>query len=210
MADSLTQKTEYIRVLEAALIGNGVGAELPWIRALGARIPIRVFKEAFDSSNYILSYGSKAVENTKKHGEDSNLMATILSEADKESNNLDDMDIRTESTSLIFAGSGTTANTMTFLCWQVLQRPQLQKELEAEVTGVSEDFTDADLEALPLLNAVIQETLRLYCAVPGSLPRVAPPGGATINGYYIPEGTVCSTQAYTVHRDPIAYERPTE
>ena len=204
------QKTEYIRVLEAGLIGNGIGAELPWLRTILSRIPAKPLQEAFNSSNYVLSYATKAVENTKAHGEDSNLMATILSESAKENSTLDDMDIRTESTSLIFAGSGTTANTLTYLVWAVLGRPELQRALEEEVAGVGEEFTDAELEGLPLLNATIQETLRLYCAVPGSLPRVSPPGGASIGGHFIPEGTTCSTQAYTLHRDPAAYERPHE
>lgn len=183
---------------------------MPWLREIGKRLPVKALNEAFNSSNYILSYGTKAVENAKAHGEESNLMATILTEANKEGSTLRDIDIRTEATSLIFAGSGTTANTLTYLVWVVLTRPLLQQALEKELAPLSDDFTDADLEQLPLLNAVIQETLRLYCAVPGSLPRVAPPGGATINGYFIPEGTTCSTQAYTLHRDAQAYEDPTE
>lgn len=173
-------------------------------------MPVKALNEAFNSSNYILGYGTKAVENAKAHGEESNLMATIISEASKEGSNLRDLDVQVEATSLIFAGSGTTANTMTYLTWCVLNRPLLQRAIEDEVAPLSEDFTDADLEQLPLLNAVIQETLRLYCAVPGSLPRVAPAGGATINGYFIPEGTTCSTQAYTLHRDTDAYEKADE
>lgn len=150
----------------------------------------------------ILGRGDIAVQNAKLRGEDSNLMAAVLSEAAKESSSLSAEDVKVEATSLIFAGSGTTANTFTYLMWCVLQRPALQKTLEEDVASLGEDFTDAELERLPMLNATIEETLRLYCAVPGSLPRVAPPGGATIGGYYIPENTTCSTQAYTLYRDP--------
>lgn len=188
-------------MLEAALIGNGIGAEMPWLRAIGSRIPFKPLKEAFNSSAYILGYGTKAVENARKGGHDSNLMATIMAEAEKGEAHVDDMDVKTESTSLIFAGSGTTANTMTFLSWAVVSRPQLRASLEEEVAKLGDSFTDADLEQLPLLNAVINETLRLYCAVPGSLPRVVPEGGATLDGYFVPPGTTVSTQAYTIHRD---------
>jgi cytochrome P450 len=188
-------------VLEAALIGNGIGAEMPWLRAIGSRLPFKPLREAFNSSAYILGYGTKAVENARRGGQDSNLMATIMAEAEKSEANVDDMDVRTESTSLIFAGSGTTANTMTFLSWAVVSRPRLRMSLEEEVATLNEGFVDADLERLPLLNAVIHETLRMYCAVPGSLPRVVPEGGATLNDYYIPSGTTVSTQAYTMHRD---------
>ncbi|KAH7041947.1 sterigmatocystin biosynthesis P450 monooxygenase [Macrophomina phaseolina] len=200
------RKTEYIRVLEAALVGNGVGAELPWVRAIVARVPVRALREAFNSSEYILAYGTKAVDNARRGGRDANLMATIMAEAEKGGGRVDDMDVRTESTSLIFAGSGTTANTLTFLSYAVLSRPALQQALEEEVAQLPEGFTDADLEQLPLLNAVINETLRLYCAVPGSLPRVVPPGGATLGGYFIPQGTTVSTQAFTLHRDETLWE----
>ncbi|GME57856.1 cytochrome p450 [Neofusicoccum parvum] len=204
------RKTEYIRVLEAALVGNGIGAELPWVRWLGARVPVRALREAFNSSEYILGYGTKAVENARRGGRDANLMATIMAEAEKSDAKVDDMDVRTESTSLIFAGSGTTANTLTFLNYAVLSRPALQEALEAEVATLADGFTDADLEQLPLLNGIINETLRLYCAVPGSLPRVVPPGGVTLGGYFIPEGTTVSTQAYTLHRDEGLWENAEE
>lgn len=204
------QKTEYMRVLELALIGNGVGAEMPWLRAIGSRLPFKPLKEAFNSSAYILSYGTKAVENARNGDSDSNLMATIMAEAEKGGAHVDDMDVRVESTSLIFAGSGTTANTMTFLSYAILSRPLLQAALEEEVGKLNPGFTDGDLEQLPLLNAVINETLRLYCAVPGSLPRVVPQGGATLGGYFIPEGSTVSTQAYTLHRDEKAWPNANE
>ncbi|KAF2140680.1 uncharacterized protein K452DRAFT_335018 [Aplosporella prunicola CBS 121167] len=215
----LGRRTEYIRVLEAALVGNGIGAELPWLRAILARLPIRALREAFNSSDYILGYGTKAVaqarrqqqENKSSSGSatnsahDANLMATIIAEAEKSDARVDDLDVRTESTSLIFAGSGTTANTMTFLTWAVLSRPALQAALEEELASrLPADpalLADADLEQLPLLNAVINETLRLYCAVPGSLPRVVPQGGARLGDYFVPAGATVSTQAYTLHRD---------
>lgn len=132
-------------------------------------------------------------------------MATIMAEAEKAGTRVDDMDVHVEATSLIFAGSGTTANTLTFLSYAVLTRPRLQAELEEEVGRLKEGFDDVELEGLPLLNAVINETLRLYCAVPGSLPRVVPQGGATLGGYFIPEGTTVSTQAYTDHRNEAAW-----
>lgn len=99
---------------------------------------------------------------------------------------------------------------MVLQLWSVLQRPSLQTALERGVAVLGDDFTHADLEQFPLLNATIQETLRLYCAVPGSLPRVSPPGGAEIGGYYIPKGTTCSTQAYTLHRDGKSWPNPAE
>lgn len=76
------------------------------------------------------------------------------------------------------------------------------------MAALPEDFTETDLEALPLLNAVIEEALRLYGAAPGSLPRVVPRGGAALGGYFIPEGTTVCTQAFTLHRDSNLFPNP--
>lgn len=45
--------------------------------------------------------------------------------------------------------------------------------------------------ALPYLNAVIEETLRVYPPVVTHVPRVVPKGGATVDGHFLPEN-VCT------------------
>lgn len=210
------QRTEYIKILELALIGNGIGAEHPWMRAFLSRLPVKKLNQMFNSTNYILEHGMKAVENAKKakdSGNTTNLMSSVLDESAKEGGGkaaLSDLDVQVEATSLIFAGSGTTANTLSFTLWNIATRPALCEKLELEARSLAPGFKDADLEALPLLNATINETLRLYAAVPGSLPRVVPAQGATMCGHYLAPGTVVSTQAWTYHRDASLYPNPLE
>ena len=57
------------------------------------------------------------------------------------------------------------------------------------------------MRQLKILNGVINEALRLHGPVAQGLPRVVPPGGATLCGYYIPEGTIVGVQAYSIHHD---------
>lgn len=199
LADQL-QNTEYILVLERALVDNGIGAKFPLVRAIGlGLIPTKVTCEAFDATDYILQYGQRAVDNAKAMGRDSNLMASVSCESEKEGSRFDDLDVQVEATSLILSGSGTTANTLTYLVYAVLQRLDLHKQIEQEVSELPETFNDVDLENLPILNTALQKTLRLYCAVPDTLPRVVPHGGVTIGGYFISEGITVGTQAYTTH-----------
>jgi cytochrome P450 len=186
--------------LERALVGNGIGAEMPLIRSIGGLIPAKIPQQMFKATEYILDYGQKAVDNAKVQASETNLMANVLREGEKEDSSLDDLDVRVEATSLIFAGSGTTANTLSYFLWSVLKRPELQKKLEEEAASLPEDFKDADMESLPWLNATMQEALRIYAAVPGTLPRNVPKGGMTIAGHYLPEGSTVGTQAYTMHR----------
>lgn len=121
---------------------------------------------------------------------------------------MDEIDVQLEAQGLLVAGSDTTAVTLTYLVWAVICHPQWQHALEEEVAGLAPDFTDAELETLPVLNGVIEETLRLYGAAPGCLPRMVPPNGAHLKGHFLPEGTVVSTQSYTLHRDANVFPDP--
>ncbi|KAL3298647.1 cytochrome p450 [Colletotrichum asianum] len=76
------------------------------------------------------------------------------------------------------------------------------------MSQLGDGFDDKLLEGRPLLNAVIEETLRLYPAVPSSLPRTVPKEGATLSSHYIPAGTVVYSPAYTLHRDPEIFHEP--
>jgi cytochrome P450 len=115
-----------------------------------------------------------------------------------------------EAHGLIIAGSDTTAITLSYLIWVVSKRPKLMEQLQDEVAKLPPSFSDAAVEQLPIVNAVIEETLRLYGAVPGSLPHMVPPNGATLGNYYCPPGTTVTTHAYTTHRQSAAFANPFE
>ena len=138
-----------------------------------------------------------------------NLFSKIIAESQKEgANSLTEYEVAFEAGGFIVAGSGTTAVSLTYLVWAVLNDPDVQTRLEDEVAQLQLGFDDHQLEKLPFLNAVIDETLRLYGAAPGSLPRQPPKGGAWLEGYFVPEGTTVSSQSYTLHRDGSIYPDP--
>lgn len=158
----------------------------------------------------MIKYGQKAVENLRRNKDNkANLFATILaeSETDEKSKLTDDV-IRVEASNMLIAGSDTLSNSLTYVVWAILKRPELQRRLEDEVAALDDHFDDVVLEKLPLLNAVIYESMRLYGAASGSFPRETPPSGATIGGYFIPGGTEVALQAYTIHRLPEVFSDP--
>ena len=78
------------------------------------------------------------------------------------------------------------------MCWELARNPSWQDRLRAELQTCTpakgETFPSFhDLDALPILDAVIQESLRLHPAAPGSLPRETPAGGRILDGYFVPE-----------------------
>ncbi|KAL4899588.1 hypothetical protein BDW74DRAFT_188978 [Aspergillus multicolor] len=198
-------KNEYIHILESTMKGSGINAELPLIGFIGRHLPSSSVRSMFRANDYLTQYGRKAATNARANSASSrNIFSGMLYEAEKGgsgNNGLSELDVVSEAGNLIVAGSDTTAVTLTYLVWAVLSRPQLQREFESELHGLGEEYDDAKLETLPLLNAVIKETLRLYGAAPGSLPRSVPEGGAMLGGYFVPEGMTVSTQSWTVHRN---------
>lgn len=83
--------------------------------------------------------------------------------------------------------------TLTYMFWRLAKTPEwqqrLRQELRTQLPGHSGKVpTFNDVTQLPILDAVIKEALRLHPAAPASLPRETPRGGASLNGYNIPEG----------------------
>lgn len=79
---------------------------------------------------------------------------------------------------LIGAGTDTTANTLAALTYHVLANPDIFMRLKDELSKAMPDPDtmpeSAQLEALPYLTAVIQETIRLHPGASIRQERVAP------------------------------------
>lgn len=120
---------------------------------------------------------------------------------------LRDMDITHDITTFLGAGGEAVAVTLIFLIWQVLKIPTLQRELEAEVASLPEPPTDVNTAPLPILNAVILETLRVWGGGATHLPRYSPVV-TDFGGYIIPPGTAVTPHIGALHRNPEAWDNP--
>lgn len=132
------------------------------------------------------------------------------------------LDIACEMFDHLTAGHETSAVGLTYLFWEMSKRPDLQKELREELLTLSPTITyptqssttpelpsPKSIEALPLLNAIVTETLRLHAPIPGIQPRVTPYPACTLVGYdNIPPNTRVNAQAYSLHRNPDVFPDP--
>lgn len=216
------QKNQYARDLERVGRVGALRSVFPWLA--NANIPLPLFRQAKEAGQNMKLYATESLDRYR-HLVDANpdlaqqTLFTKLFKAEKD-DTLPFNEIRDEAVSYIVAGSDTTANTLTFLTWSVSRDAALRKALVDELRTLPADFTESQLRDLPLLNHIIDETLRLYSAAPSSLPRVVPPGGVELAGYWFDEGTTVETQAYSLHRgdafpDPGAFipsrwEEPTK
>lgn len=95
---------------------------------------------------------------------------------------------------------------MALLC--LITTPTKYAKLQAEIdmfVSTSEKpcpspIPESSAIALPYLNAVIREALRLYPPVLSLASKQVPPGGDIIDGFYIPEGTQIAHNHYGLCR----------
>lgn len=123
---------------------------------------------------------------------------TLLSRLHEKSGELQSMDVAAECLDHMAAGIDTTGDGLCFLLWELSQpsSAHVQEKLRRELL----DKPDASFDDLPFLDAVVSEGLRCFPPIPMSLPRVVPRGGRTVDGFYLPGGTIASCQAFSVHR----------
>ncbi|TPX11738.1 uncharacterized protein E0L32_007475 [Thyridium curvatum] len=202
-------KTNYFEALQYAGTYLILKHILPFFSLLSF-LPVNIFKKMVAAGQIIHDQGTTAVDNLRNSGDKNrNLFSDMLDASESgEKPGLTDDVIRSDVALFMVAGSDTTAVALTYVVWAVLRRPELQRRLEEEVALQDQDFTDETLEKLPLLNNVIDESLRLYNPGGGPLQRVVPPGGVTFLGHYIPEGTVISTLNWNIHRNPVVFPNP--
>ncbi|KAF2086259.1 cytochrome P450 [Saccharata proteae CBS 121410] len=121
------------------------------------------------------------------------------------------------------AGYETSQLTLTYLVWELSRHRNLQDALRAELRKLQPPVKAGEsrlpdpkvLDALPLLHAILWETLRLYPGTPGPQPRVTPevaggstlgPPGAEYAG--ISGGVRVAAAAYCLHRNEDVFPQP--
>lgn len=206
----MLQQTSYIDALQAALLGGVLRAEFPFVHTVLRYLPLKNVQKMVTADDVVYDHGALAIQNMRSsQGNNLNLFGQMVATCDDyEKAALTDNSVREEAGNLIVAGSDTTAVTLTYLVWAVLKDSALQARLEEEVAGLTDQLDMVELENTPLLNSVIEETLRLYGAAPGALPRIVPGQGMIVAGHQLPAGTEVSTQAYTLHRDARIFQEP--
>lgn len=112
--------------------------------------------------------------------------------------------------SMIFAGSETTAISLSAVFYYLLKSPRclskLLEEIDTELPSNDSDepFSSvkfADANKLIYLDACVKEAFRMHPAPAFDMERVVPPNGSTICGEFIPGGTIVSCNAWVIHKN---------
>ncbi|KAI0399660.1 benzoate 4-monooxygenase cytochrome P450 [Xylaria palmicola] len=102
----------------------------------------------------------------------------------------------------LMAGHDVLAVSIRAVLYYVARNPAVEKRLRAELAAWGPGTIPyTELSKLPYLDAVILESLRIHGNLGLVNERVTPPGGAVIDGYRIPGGTIVGINPWVIHRN---------
>ncbi|KAH7039544.1 cytochrome P450 monooxygenase-like protein [Microdochium trichocladiopsis] len=162
--------------------------------------PFRHAAFRVQSSDRLFRLGKEIVDEAANWAEDDAVSTVheLLAKSMKAGRFEDDpTEISAEMAGQILAATETTSSALAFIFYYLAREPNLVDALYDELQS-AEGLKD--LEGLQLLNACITEGLRFRPPVALTGSRVVPPGGLSIMGYFVPAGTVVTTQSLSLSR----------
>ena len=99
-------------------------------------------------------------------------------------------EVKDSAQTLIVAGSETTATFLSGCIYYLLKNPHCLENLHEEIRAFKrpEDINLQNVLSLQYYQAVIDEAFRMYPPALAGQPRIAPKGGDTVSGHFVPEG----------------------
>jgi cytochrome P450 len=113
----------------------------------------------------------------------------ILSVA-MESGGFSDEDLVNQLMTFLAAGHETTASAMSWAVYELCKHPDVQQKLREEIRAELDLHGEIDstkIDRLPYLNAVLNETMRVFPPVPLTLRETA--NDTSIQGHFVPKAT---------------------
>lgn len=130
-----------------------------------------------------------------------------------QSRGLEGNDLASEILDHFIAGAEAPRTTHTYIEWELSKRPAMQARLRKELQSLRNEelfFDFRRVDSLPLLDAILTETLRVYTPTPGPQHRLTPPEGMELHGLFIPGGVQISASLAVLHHNPIVFPKPDE
>jgi cytochrome P450 family 110 len=126
------------------------------------------------------------------------ILSLMMAARDEDGQPMTDEELRDELMTLLVAGHETTATSLAWALYWIYNLPQVREKLLKELDGLGEEFEPNALMRLPYLNAVCNETLRIYPVVMVALNRLVK-SPLEFMGYHLEPGTLVIPCTYLTH-----------
>jgi retinoid hydroxylase len=141
--------------------GLGFWARDYWLQVLrGPGSPFSQMRNARRALDGVIFDEITRRRRARSRGED--VLSLLLDAVDEDGDRLTDQQIRDEVMTLLFAGHDTTTSTIAFMFYELARHPEIASALREEQQGDRPDAALLMSGQLPLLEMVMDETLRMY------------------------------------------------
>lgn len=111
-------------------------------------------------------------------------------------------ELRANSSTLIIAGSETTATALSAITYYLTTHTSALETLNNEVRSAftsEDDINMVSVQKLQYMQAIINESLRMYPPVPTGIMRRVSEGDGLFLGQHVPKGVSCSSDTAQSH-----------
>ncbi|SCN79469.1 related to pisatin demethylase cytochrome P450 [Fusarium fujikuroi] len=192
----------FMKLVHSNMLMAGSLSHLTWIFPLLKRIPV-LNQKNLEFQGWL----KQQVDWRQKNKPDlPDVFSWILSDYDalNKPTAQDTINLHGDAQLIAVAGSDTTAASLTCLFFELAINPQtcltLQRELD-QYYAENDKPDHSSLSKLRYLQACINESMRLYPAIPSGLQRMTPPEGLDIGNTHLPGDTIVTIPTYTFNRD---------
>jgi len=213
--DAISATLRLIRVSDPSHVGQLIYLVAPFLLPLLLRLGMMQFLVDMRDALSTLDRCTLALVKARRKDpswESYNDFITLMLQARDPTTNqaLDDEEITDQGNLFLIAGYETTGNCLAYTCFLISTHSAVEeavlREIDQVLNGRSVQYDD--LPKFKYLEAVINESLRLYPPAP-RCTRVCTQD-TVLGGYHISKGTHILIPVYAVHRDPKYWPEPEE
>ncbi|KAF3936932.1 hypothetical protein ABW19_dt0207336 [Dactylella cylindrospora] len=222
-----------IRDLQKFMDYAGPVGQLPMIDRLLLKNPIRLWLSDMgfiNSTSPVVTFSLKQIAERKADtaalekamedcGQRNDFLISFLEAQIKNPEFMDDSRVLAITVANMFAGADTTSISMRAIFINLLQNPHCMQKLLNELdqvyaakraAGDLGPMTWSEAKALPYLDAVIKEALRVHPAVGLPLERIVPAEGLRIGEHYFRPGTIVGCNPWALHQESYIFGKNPE
>ena len=184
-------------------------------------LPLIASKKTLTLRRYNFQFSNDRIESRIKRGSsEGDFWDNVLRKSDLSIEASQDVEhgmsfeeMAANASNIVLAGSETTATLLSGCVYQLLRNPRWMERVTQEIRGAFDSDDEIDLfsiNSLPYTLAVLEETMRIYPPVPTQANRLVPDGGDTVDGIWLPGGTIIQIAQYAANHLPANFAMPDE
>ncbi len=198
------EEIDRVRDLFTTLMTKANSAVIKW------DVPFMAHGQGQTARRQIIEYILKVIQERQKLGDLDNaqdVLGLFLHTVDEDGRKFTEMQVANQALGFLFAAHETTATLMSWLLFELGNRPEWRDKLRDEYSGVvTGEIEMSHLRQLYQMTNVLKEGERLYPPVGVMIRGVLE--DIEINGYHIPAGWNVMISAIFTHRLPEIYTEP--